>query len=226
MAGIQLISPEPFNFKTPDNWPRWRRCFKQFCVASGLAEGAAEKQITMLLYCLGEQSKSVLVSTKPTEEECTDYVKVLEKFDVFFEVHKSVIFERARFNRNCGAVHHGTLQPRSQLQVGCNGGRPYPQSARRDPRFSPIRTPTCTARPGLGPEESKEVHLPTEVGPQTTDCPQRNECSHSGGKLFQWQVEKARVRPATTGELWTHCIWQGEADKQTMYLMQKTAAST
>ena len=100
MAGIQLSSPDLFNFKTPDDWPRWRRRFEQFRVASGLAaDGDAEKQITMLLYCLGEQSEAVFESTKPTEEERKDYTKVLEKFDAFFAVRKNVIFERARFNR-------------------------------------------------------------------------------------------------------------------------------
>ena len=99
MAGIQLTPPEPFNMKNPDDWPRWRRRFEQFRVASGLADGDKQKQITMLLYCLGEESVSVLKSTKPTEEQLKEYDTVLKKFDEFFDVRKNVIYERARFNR-------------------------------------------------------------------------------------------------------------------------------
>ena len=99
MAGIQLTPPEPFNLKIPDDWPRWRRRFEQFRVASGLADGNKQKQITMLLYCLGEESESVLKSTSPTEDEMKDYEAVLKKFDEFFAIRKNVIYERARFNR-------------------------------------------------------------------------------------------------------------------------------
>ena len=44
MATIQLQTPPPFNFKTTDDWPRWRRRFEQFRVASGLGEQSAAKQ--------------------------------------------------------------------------------------------------------------------------------------------------------------------------------------
>ena len=99
MASIQLRPPEPFNLKTPDEWPRWRRRFEQFRVASGLGDASAEKQVSTLLYCLGEESESVLSSTNATEDDRKDYAIVLQKFDSFFQVRRNVIFERARFNR-------------------------------------------------------------------------------------------------------------------------------
>ena len=99
MATIPLKPSEPFNFKTLDDWPRWRRRFEQFRTASGLAEGSAAKQINMLLYCLGEEAESVLTSTNATAEDRENYDAVMEKFDTFFKVHRNVIYERARFNR-------------------------------------------------------------------------------------------------------------------------------
>lgn len=99
MATIQLQPPPPFDFKTPDDWPRWRRRFEQFRVASGLGEQSAAKQISTLLYCLGEEAESVLTSTNATEEERGVYSTVMGKFDAFFQVRRNVIFERARFNR-------------------------------------------------------------------------------------------------------------------------------
>ena len=52
MAGIQLSPPGPFNFKSPDEWPRWRRRYEQFQIASGLAAEPATKQVSTFLYCL------------------------------------------------------------------------------------------------------------------------------------------------------------------------------
>ncbi len=99
MAHIQLTPPEPFNFKVPDDWPRWKRRFEQFRVASGLSAEGALKQVNTLLYCLGEEADAVLTSTHATEDDRKSYETVMEKFNNFFDVRKNVIFERARFNR-------------------------------------------------------------------------------------------------------------------------------
>ena len=96
---ISLQPPPPFDFKSPDEWSRWRRRFEQFRIASGLADSTADKQISTLLYCLGEDAESVLTSTNATEEDRKDYDKVLKLFDDFFQVRRNIIFERARFNR-------------------------------------------------------------------------------------------------------------------------------
>ena len=99
MAEIRLQPPEPFNFRNPDDWPRWKRRFQQFREASGLDESAETKQVSTFLYCLGEESEAVLTSTNATSEERKEYKKVVEKFDSYFQVRKNVIFERARFNK-------------------------------------------------------------------------------------------------------------------------------
>ena len=99
MAGIRLTPPEAFNFKQPDEWARWKKRFEQFRIASGLHVESAVKQVSTLLYCLGEESEDVLSSTNASEEDRKKYETVMEKFDSFFKVRKNVIFERARFNR-------------------------------------------------------------------------------------------------------------------------------
>ena len=95
MAQLNLRPPEHFDFRNPDEWPRW---FEQFRVASG-SEDASEKQVSALLYCLGEQAESVLSST---DAQRKDYDAVIKKFDDFFKVRKNTIFERARFNQHEG----------------------------------------------------------------------------------------------------------------------------
>ena len=99
MAQLRLQSPEQFNFKEPDDWQRWKRRFEQFRVASGLKEESDTKQVSTLLYCLGEEAEAVLDSTNITSDEKKRYDKVIEKLNAFFQTRKNVIFERARFNR-------------------------------------------------------------------------------------------------------------------------------
>ena len=99
MAQVRLQPPEPFNFRTPDDWPRWLRRFEQFREAASLTEDSDKKQVNTFLYCLGEEAEAVLSSTNITEEERAVYTTVVSKFDAFFQVRRNVIFERARFNR-------------------------------------------------------------------------------------------------------------------------------
>ena len=94
-----LQPPLPFRFDCPDEWPKWRRRFEQFRVASGLSKEDEERQISTLLYCLGEDADDILTSTNISEESRKKYTDVLAKFDTDFKVRKNVIFEHARFNR-------------------------------------------------------------------------------------------------------------------------------
>ena len=74
---LNLQPPPSFDFATPDDWPRWRRRFEQFRSASDLSTAAAGKQIGTLLYCLGEEAESVLISVNATADHRKDYGNVL-----------------------------------------------------------------------------------------------------------------------------------------------------
>ena len=60
MASICLQPPSPFDFKTPDEWPRWKRRFEQFRLASDLADESDDRQVSTLLYCMGEEAEDIL----------------------------------------------------------------------------------------------------------------------------------------------------------------------
>jgi len=94
---IHFQTPEKFNFRQLDEWPCWRKCFKQFCIASGLSTESQAHQVNTLLFCLGEKAEDLLRSTNITDDKRKEYTSVLEKFDRFFRV-KNIIFERAKFN--------------------------------------------------------------------------------------------------------------------------------
>ena len=98
MANVQLQPPERFNFRQPDEWPRWRKRFEQFCIASGLGAEGEQRQVNTLFYCLGDDAEDALCSTNISADDRKKYNVVLENFDQFFQVRKNVIIERARFN--------------------------------------------------------------------------------------------------------------------------------
>ena len=74
-------------------------CFEQYRVASGLSKEDDERQVSVLLYHLGEEADNVLTSTNITSESRKKVADVLQKFDDFFQVRKNIIFERVRFNQ-------------------------------------------------------------------------------------------------------------------------------
>jgi len=86
---VSLQPPPPFNFNSPDEWPKWRRHFEQFRVVFGLRKEDEETQVSTLLYCLGDDADNVLTSTNISEENHKKYVEVLGKFDGHFKIRKT-----------------------------------------------------------------------------------------------------------------------------------------
>ena len=99
MASVPLQPPHPFNFRKPDDWPKWKRRFEQYRLASRLLGESDARQVSTLLYCLGEEAEDVLMSANASEEDRKKLDTVVQKLDDFFQVCKNVILESARFNR-------------------------------------------------------------------------------------------------------------------------------
>ena len=84
MATLYLLSPGPSNFNaTPNQWVKWKQRFKLFRKATGLSEIEEARQVSTLLYCLGEDAASIL--TNISAEDAKIYSKVLDKLDSIFE---------------------------------------------------------------------------------------------------------------------------------------------
>ena len=98
-SNIHLQPPEQFDFAKPDTWIKWKRRFEPFQEASGLSSAAETRQVSTLLYTMGENADNVLTSTGISDDDRKKYKSVIEKFDRFFQVRRNVIFERAKFNR-------------------------------------------------------------------------------------------------------------------------------
>ena len=122
---VSLQPPPAFSFDEPDEWPKWRRRFKQFRVASGLSKEDKIRQVSTLLYCLGEQADDILASTNITDDDRKKYSKVLAKFDGHFKVRKNIIFEGAHFNRRQqedGETEENFISSLYQLSEDCQYG--------------------------------------------------------------------------------------------------------
>ena len=75
-----------------------QRHFEQFHTACRIVSESEERQISTLLYCLGEEAEDILMSTNISDEERKSYEQVLGKMDAFIKVLKNAIFECTRFN--------------------------------------------------------------------------------------------------------------------------------
>ncbi len=65
-TNLSLKAPGPFNFRRPDEWPKWKRRFKQYLAATGLDRADETRTVSTMLYCMGEDAEDVLTSTNIT----------------------------------------------------------------------------------------------------------------------------------------------------------------
>ena len=80
MASVRLQPPSPFDFRTPDEWPRWKRRFEQFRQASGLKAEDDSRQISTLLYCMGDNAEDTLASTDIYRADQSRYATPFSKY--------------------------------------------------------------------------------------------------------------------------------------------------
>ena len=58
-ATYQISQPEPFDFASPEEWPKWLRRFERFRQASGLTDKSEEAQVNTLIYCMGDRADDI-----------------------------------------------------------------------------------------------------------------------------------------------------------------------
>ena len=66
---VPFTPPQPFDFKKPNEWEKWKRRFELFLSASGLDKEEETCQVSTLMYCLGEDAEGVLVSTNIGDDD-------------------------------------------------------------------------------------------------------------------------------------------------------------
>ena len=89
MTSVRLQPLSSFDFKTPDEWPQWKCRFKQFCLAPGLLAEDDDRQVSTLLYCMGEDAEDTLAFTNISNADRKKYDMVIGQFDRFFKAQKT-----------------------------------------------------------------------------------------------------------------------------------------
>ncbi|KAM7314768.1 uncharacterized protein ISCGN_004552 [Ixodes scapularis] len=97
-ATFRISPPEAFSFATPNEWPAWKKRFKRFHSASGLASQPSSHQVDALIYIMGPQAEDVLQTFKLSDTEAQDFEKVMENFERYFIPRRNVVYERAMIN--------------------------------------------------------------------------------------------------------------------------------
>ena len=98
MASNTTASLAPFNFKNPEDWPKWIRRFERYRISTELNKKDEPLQINTMIYCMGNEADNIFKSFTFAEGDEKKYASVKEKFDQHFIIKRNVIFEHARFN--------------------------------------------------------------------------------------------------------------------------------
>ena len=126
--------------------------------ASGLATKGDTKQVSTLLYCMGETAEDVMTLTDISEDDRKQFDSVIAKFDSFFKIHKNVIFEHARLNRcsqEGGESAEEFITSLYQLVENCEYGALQDQMI-HDRNVASIRDQALSQRMQLDPDLTLE----------------------------------------------------------------------
>lgn len=92
-----LQPPAAFNF-TAEEWPKWKRCFERYRIASGLDKQEEATQVNTLLYVMGDAAEDIFASFSwTTVTDAGKYAPVVAKFEAHFIPRRNVIHERYMF---------------------------------------------------------------------------------------------------------------------------------
>ena len=110
-VNVSLKPPGRFDFKCPDAWPKWKRRFQQYLTATGLDKEEDAREISTLLYCLGEESEDVFTSTNITEADRKMYDSVVEN-----SIHSSMSRETLATNMR-SSIRETNSRERAQSSI-------------------------------------------------------------------------------------------------------------
>ena len=93
-SALQLTTPEPFDFKQPDNWPKWKKTLR--AIPSGLATETEPRQVSTLLYFLGDEADDVLTSTNISADDKKNTVKLWKNSTLSFRSGRTLFSNERR----------------------------------------------------------------------------------------------------------------------------------
>ncbi|XP_011859611.1 PREDICTED: uncharacterized protein LOC105557076 [Vollenhovia emeryi] len=124
-SSYNIAAPETFDFNSPSDWPRWRRRFERFRLASKLNTLTEEEQVNTLIYLMGEKADEIMITFALTAAEEKNYNTIMQRFEGHFSPKTNVIYERARFHtriQNPGESACDFVTALHNLASKCNYG--------------------------------------------------------------------------------------------------------
>lgn len=97
---LNTLVPPIFTGKA-EEWVTFSKRFEWYRQASGLSESSNARQVSTLMYILGQQADDLLNSFNLSESEKLDYNTVFEKFNTYYTSNHNKIHARAKFNKLC-----------------------------------------------------------------------------------------------------------------------------
>ena len=88
-SGYQL--PEGFTVSKPEGWPSWTRRFERFREASDLNEKSEQKQVSSLIFAMGDEAEDTLDSFRLSDDERKSYSTVRDKFEVYLVKKRNIV---------------------------------------------------------------------------------------------------------------------------------------
>eukprot|EP00731_Ephydatia_muelleri_P036195 Em0214g1a len=86
------------DFTEADAWPRWKKRFEQFRVASGLCNEDESRQVSTLLYCLGEGAEEVLQATATSLEKAKNSIEELIRDRIVIGIRDKALSRRLQLD--------------------------------------------------------------------------------------------------------------------------------
>ncbi|XP_037518504.1 uncharacterized protein K02A2.6-like [Rhipicephalus sanguineus] len=98
-VGVNLQTPEPFDFGNAGTWPTWKSRFEDYAAISGLKNAPEETQVRSLLYCMGPEARPLLDTFSLDAASLTSYETVVDRFTEHFVHPSNELYESSRFHR-------------------------------------------------------------------------------------------------------------------------------
>ena len=99
MSGAKIPLPSSFDFTTPESWPSWKNRFERFRSLTKLDHEPEERQISSLLYAMGEESENIFEALPLSESDRKKWTQVIQTLDNYFQPSINVIHQRTLFEQ-------------------------------------------------------------------------------------------------------------------------------
>ena len=129
---LQLLTT--FVFNKPEELGKWKHRFQQYHLASGLSAESGERQVSTLLYCMGEGAEDIWEMTAISEDDRKRYDAVTRVLDTHFSNRKQEKVNQQTFHNcfapSCWKLWVWNYERRNDSWPPCRWDQPSPNASK------------------------------------------------------------------------------------------------